>query len=407
MKNKQRIRTILFWIPIFFMVAFMSCNKDISNDPHSIQQGNFYASVIETGDLQAVDAYTIITPDVRRFGRDLRVIEMVENGQRVEPGDLIIKLDPASVLSNIIEQETNLDVEKANLNKLLVQQESSIKQLNSDLMTAEANFEMKKLELDKFQFESVTKKQVKKLEFQQAEIRLNILKEKLELQKKINKNNLIVQNIRIEQRVDRINKGKAVLDQLNMHTDQSGIAQIGRNRRTGEVLRLGDEVYRNMPLVYIPDIDKMKVISKVNENDISKIHIGQKVTIRLDAYPKIPYEGVVNDIGKLSLPKERNSKIKVFDVEILIKDTDPALKPGMTVSCEFIYADLDDAFYVANECLEKQGNGYFIYKKRGTGFEQQRVKIGSRNTLHTVILGSHNAGTELIPISNIKSLTNI
>jgi hypothetical protein len=56
----------------------------------------------------------------------------------------------------------------------------------------------------------------------------------------------------------------------------------------------------------------------------------------LDALPKVAFEGEVIYIGKLCRPKERNSRQKVFDVEVKILKPDDRLKPGMTVSCEFL-----------------------------------------------------------------------
>jgi HlyD family secretion protein len=389
------------------ILGVVACGNVEIAGTHAIQQGPFQASILETGELQAVNAYSMIAPDVRRYGRTMRITELVENGQKIKKGDLVVQFDPSGVINFIVEQETRLEVEVANMNKMLAEHESRKKRLDAELQTALANFEMKKLELEKFQFESEKKKEIKKLEYQQSEIQLNNLKEKIELDKNVIKNDLKIQNIKMAQRKDNIAQGKMAIDQLSMYSDHNGIAQIGTNWRNGQLIRLGDEVWRGMPIVFIPDISEMKVIAKVNENDISKIQLGQKVVIRLDAYPKIPFEGAVKDIGKLSYPKDKNSNIKVFDVEIFIEGSDPALKPGMTVSCEFIYADIEDTYYVANECIEKNGNGYFIYKKTGAGYEQQMVKVGPRNNLHTVLLGSYQPGAKLIPIAQINSQTNI
>jgi len=56
----------------------------------------------------------------------------------------------------------------------------------------------------------------------------------------------------------------------------------------------------------------------------------------LDALPKVIFDGEVTYIGKLCRLKERNSRQKVFDVEVTIRKPDERLKPGMTVSCEFL-----------------------------------------------------------------------
>ena len=80
----------------------------------------------------------------------------------------------------------------------------------------------------------------------------------------------------------------------------------------------------------------MKVNTTISENDFMKIAVGQKVTVRLDALPKVEFEGEIMYVGKLCRLKENKSKQKVFDVEVKILKSDERLKPGMTVSCEYL-----------------------------------------------------------------------
>ena len=46
---------------------------------------------------------------------------------------------------------------------------------------------------------------------------------------------------------------------------------------------------------------------------------------------------------RVSRAEERDSQIKVFDVEVMVEGSHTVLKPGMTVRCEYLVADLEDA----------------------------------------------------------------
>ena len=387
---------------VLLIIMMISCGQEKPVDIHSIQYGEFYASFFETGELQAINAYTLLAPDVRRYGRRLMIVDMVEHGKIVKEGDTVIKFDPSDIMNYLIDQETKLEVEIATLNKLLAQLASNRKQLEAEFESTLANYNQKKLEQEKFQFESDKKKEIKKLEFEQAQIRLNNIERKIELQDKISANELKIQQIKVSQREENIWNAMKAKERLALVTYHNGIAQLAYNYRTGAQIRLGDEVWRGMKLVYLPDINEMKVLSKVNETDISKLKIGQRVIIRLDAYPNKPFEGEIMEIGKLSYPKEKDSKIKVFDVDILVKNTEPALKPGMTVSCEFVFTEQEKTYFISNDCLEKSSHGYYIYKKTNKGYERQKVKVGAQNNNYTVIKGSFKEGTLLIPLSEIR-----
>jgi hypothetical protein len=114
------------------------------------------------------------------------------------------------------------------------------------------------------------------------------------------------------------------------------VFQIGRNWNTGGLIKVGDNIYSGNNMANVPELKMMKVNTFINENDFLKIKVGQKVRVRLDALPKVDFEGEIAYIGKLCRRRERNSRQKGFDVEVNMLKSDDRLKPGMTVSCEFL-----------------------------------------------------------------------
>ena len=127
-----------------------------------------------------------------------------------------------------------------------------------------------------------------------------------------------------------------MLPLLTVRSTVSGVFQRGRNMRTGQPLVLGDMMYCGYSMGNVPELKWMKVNTFINENDFLKLHLGQKVKVRLDATPEITFNGEVAYIGKLCRLKEQNSKQKGFDVEVNMLEPDERMKPGMTVSCEFL-----------------------------------------------------------------------
>ena len=123
---------------------------------------------------------------------------------------------------------------------------------------------------------------------------------------------------------------------LTVRSTVAGAFQRGMNLRTGALLNTGDMMYTGHSMGNIPELKWMKVKTFVNENDFLKVKTGQKVIVRLDALPEIKFNGEISYIGKLCRQREQNSRQKVFDVEVKILQPDERLKPGMTVSCEFL-----------------------------------------------------------------------
>lgn len=397
MRNLKWIRACS--LPLIAWVALTGCSSPEEQSEYTIQQGPFEATLVETGELLAVNSRPVIIPYIGwKYGWQFKITGLAEHGSQVHAGDSVAQLDPANVMKFLVDEKNKFEVEQANMTKILVEQANKKKELETKLEEVQADYNLKKLELEKFRFESDRKKQVKELEFEQARINVEKAKKAIELEKIISSNTLKIQRIKLDQIRGNIGESENAVQTLTIHSPIDGMFQVAKNRRNQLPYKVGDDTYQGAILALVPDLDWIKVKSTVNEADIGKIRPGQKVIIRLEAYPDKPFTGKLTEIGKLSHPKERDAKVKVFDTEIVIEGSDPALKPGMTVSCEIYHTELDKVLYVDNRCLKKTGGSYFLkVKERGT-WSEQAVEVGPRNNNFTVIYGDFKPGTEVAPL---------
>ena len=388
---------IQYQILLMIGLVLPTCKSSDNTANPCINQGNFDAILTETGELQAVRAKSVVMPYIGgMYGYQFKITGMLEHGSHVRAGDSIIQIDASNVLKYQLEQENMLEVEKANLNKLLVEQKSKLEEMEARLAESLADFNLKKLELERFEFESERKKGIKQLEFQQAGINLDRVKKAKELEKKICENNFKIQRIKVSRIESNIANSRIAMNNLTVRSPIDGVLQIDKSWRTGQLLKVGDEIYQNQRIALVPDLDEMKVKSTVNETDIGKISTGQRVVVRLEAFPEQPFDGKIAEIGRLSYNKEWESIIKIFDLEIVLNDADPVLKPGMTVSCDIYYAELEDVYYVENSCLQRENGNYYLYMKDNNTWRKSKVRIGPRNNQYTVLYGEYRKGTELM-----------
>ena len=331
-------KTIFYILPIILITSFLlsSCDGILSFD--KAERTTDGTTIIETGELAAINSVAFVIP---RFGRrwgEMKIIGLLNHGSIVNKGDSVVQLDPADINKYILDRESSLETQLAALEKLYIEQENKRQENESRIRSELASFDLKKIELEATRFESDRAQEIKKLEFEQATINLEKEKRVLELSEKINESNLRIQEIRVEQIKKDIEEAKSIIPLLTLRTPVSGVFQIATERRGGSrsIYKIGDNIYAGNNLANVPELEFMKVYTQVNETDFLKISIDQKVAVRLDALPKVVFDGKVTYIGKLCREKERNSRQKVFDVEVEILKPDDRLKPGMTVSCEFL-----------------------------------------------------------------------
>lgn len=323
----RNLLKLLLLVPLL-----ISCKEDFlggGEDDH-------VTPLVETGELSAVRTKAFVMPRLGRFS-SFRIIGMEEHGKVLQAGDSVIQLDLADVTKYIVDRETALESQQASLEKMLVNQENRDSEAESTIKSELATYELRKLTYEAAQFESERTRKIKELEFQQATIALNLAKRKLELNAIINENDLKIQKIRVEQIKKDIENAYNIIPQLTIRSSIPGIFQITRNHRSGQLLKIGDEVYRGNTMASVPDLTWMKVETQINENDFLRIKKGTKVLVRLDALPDVAFEGYVSSIGLFCHAKDNNKpRHKVFDVEVRLNVSDERLKPGMTVSCEYL-----------------------------------------------------------------------
>src|SRR5664279_4889056 len=136
------------------------------------------------------------------------------------------------------------------------------------------------------------------------------------------------------------------------------------------------------------------MISKVyiNEIDISKVKPGQKVNINVDAFPQKAYNGSVLSIANIGeqLP---NSDSKMFEVQIRIDGSDPALRPTMTTGNKIIIKTYNDAVYIPTECVQTGSDSIpFVYMKNKT---KEVVVLGESNEKNVIVEKGLEPGTSI------------
>ena len=396
--NNLKKSQIPFLIIMVLLILPVSCNNK-KESGYMVLSGPFVQSVIETGELQAVNASTISMPRINYiYGYNFKIVGLAEHGKSVRKGDPVINVDPSSVQKYIIEKRESLENEIASANKLKAQLINNLQDLKAQLRNEQASYEIKKLEMQSSAFETPGKRKVIELEYHQSEIKLSKIKRSLELRPKLDSLDYHIQQIKVKQKENELKAAQETLNQMTVYSPLDGIFVIEKNNRTGQAIRVGDEVYLGFPVAKIPDIRTMKVKGIVLENDISKIKPDQNVIVRLDALPSVPFHGKINYISKVCV--EQDNK-KVFLTEVLISESDLRLKPGMTVSCEYITYEGEDEFYVPNNCILEENKHFYLFTRKRGKIRKTEVKTGPSNNMYTIVSGDLKSGQALELPENI------
>ncbi|MFH1070014.1 MAG: efflux RND transporter periplasmic adaptor subunit [Candidatus Glassbacteria bacterium] len=327
-----KVRLISLLVGGALIVACACAAKEEPSDREAARTG----SITETGELQAVNNRAVTMPWFNFDYGQPQINFLEKEGTVVRKGQLVADIDVAGVRKVLEDKKSNLEIEQAELEKIRVDQENQIKQLEANLNTALAALDKARIDSMRVRYEPESRRRVIELELSSARIRLRKAQKKIEDTRLIQEQDFKIQLAKLTRIRNDIATAERTIENFNLKAPADGMVVYGRNSSTREKVKVGDKIWPGEPVITLPDLTRMKVKTTINETEVAKITTGQNVIIRLDSYPKISFEGTITSISNVCHSVERGSKIKVFDVEVLINQNHRLLKPGMTVSCEFL-----------------------------------------------------------------------
>ena len=385
-KSKLQKHYSIYFV-LLCLILSTSCKKEKVKDVPvgTVQQGTFYLDMYEEGEIEAINSINLSSPNIPwRYG-NLKITQIVKDGTEVQAGDTVIVFDPSEVQKGVVDAESRLQMNMAELEKMEAQQQSELEDLKADYEVTRISQEISKIRFESAGYEANIKKKEIKLNLDRANIALGRAKEQIDNKIKIQKEDVRQKKLWIEQDKARLEEAHETLKKLYVVAPEPGIAIISRSWSSGNKFQVGDQCWPGMPLIQLPDLNLLRANVKINEVDISKILKGLKVEIKPDAFSDSTFSGEVTSVANLAVNKDDKSKIKVFPIEIRINETNEKLLPGLSVSCRIILGKIKNAMFIPLEAIRSEGDKYFVYKKTVSGYEKTMVEVGASNADYIVI----------------------
>ncbi len=129
----------------------------------------------------------------------------------------------------------------------------------------------------------------------------------------------------------------------------------------------------------IADLKNLIIDAQVNQTDVPRVKLNQKVEVTIEAVPGLSVTGVVE---RISPQATIVNNIKGYPARISLKNADPRILPGMTANVKIPVASAANVTAVPLSAVFTERNPdtgdmeQFVYVKHGDGFEKRDVKVG-------------------------------
>jgi RND family efflux transporter MFP subunit len=130
----------------------------------------------------------------------------------------------------------------------------------------------------------------------------------------------------------------------------------------------------------------LRVTAEVDEEDIARVRVGQKVVLRADALPGEIFDGAVSEVTPKGDPVARSYRVRM-------KLADPSkFKVGMTVDANLIVAERANALLVPATAV--QNNAVWVVDNGH--LRRQAVKVGVSGSGRTEIVEGLAADAHIV-----------
>src|SRR5690348_12173050 len=352
----------------------------------TVKEGSFHVTVTTTGELRAKKFVQVTGPGNAQAANvyQTKIASIVPEGQLVKVGDVIAELDKGPAATKLADVTLNLQKAAAQYTSAQLDSALNLATAREDIRTAEYTLEEKKLAKEQAQFEAPTIKRQAEIDYEKAQRGFD--------QSKVNYQTKLKQAVAkmAEVGADRdrqANQLKIIQDVMASFTIRApspGMVIYVREWN-GKKKGVGSQWSPWDPTVAtLPDLTQMESDTYVNEVDVRKVAVGQKVKISLDADPTKKLDGTVTSVANVG-EQRPNQDSKVFEVKIDIAQVDTTLRPGMTTSNAIETASVDHVLSVPLEAVSSEGGLSFVYKRDGSHVVKQQVDVGVMNDNEIVV----------------------
>ncbi len=288
-------------------------------------------------------------------------------------------------------------------NETIKSQEETINAMQEAIKSREATLALNKKNVQTVTESQDAQEKQLKADLENAKTRLKQTEETTEEEKALTKHSKVSAEANLLQAESRLKSQQERYEWTTVKAPMSGtITRLSVEE--GEIITSGRSAFsRGEAIMRIADLTQMIVRTQINQVEIGRIEIGQRVEIKVDSYRNKIFQGKVSEISPSSTQRGQSggNAVITFEVEIEVENPDDEyqLKPGMSADIDIIVFEKPDILQIpivavlspevftvkatvepAQLTQLQQGQKLKIQNLIGTQFDAQVTKILPKET---------------------------
>lgn len=385
MKKRYILPALVFILLIVVLLISQRKTAEVRDIIVDVSSGKFVLDVTTTGELSAMRSVRILGPGRAQTYEiyQLKIEHMVDEGTVVKKGEYVAAIDRSALHTKLSNAATNLEKARSQYEQTRLDTAINLRSEREKIVNLRYTLQEKSLILEQSQFEPPATVKQNEIAREKAKRELDQTIENYDLKYRQSAAKMQEVGATLRKEEGDYNSMKSLLEEFNIIAPQDGMVIYHKNW-DGNKISTGSQIGVWDPVVAtLPDLTEMVSVTYVNEVDIRKIVVGQKVKVGLDAYPEKKLSGEVTKVANIG-QQNPNSDAKVFEVTIRVNERDPTLRPSMTTSNNVLVQELDSVLFVPLEAIHARNDSIqYVVLANGT---LQEIEMGLTNANEAIVL---------------------
>lgn len=320
MKKKIIIAGSIVVVLAIFIIANLAGRREVTLEVETeiVAKKNLSAIVTASGQVQPKKSVNV---SANTMGK---IVELaVAEGDSVEKGQLLVKIDPRGPESTLAQANAGLRAARANLELY------------------EANYEEAKSDRER-----IEELYARGLASDQQLINARTAYE-------VAQANVAAANGQVAREQAFLRSAQYELSKVTINAEIGGVV-TRLNVEEGENVITGTMNNPGTVLMTISDLSHMEAEVLVDETDVVSVYVGQEASVTIDAFPDTSFKGSVTEVGHSAIASQGSfgrEESADFEVKVALLEPVENVRPGLSASADIVTATRDSVAAVPIQSL--------------------------------------------------------
>lgn len=324
---------------VLFAGQFIACGTSHHNPQQqrdqALQAGDSIVRL--TGKTEAVQSRAILAPVLsgQQVGT-LTIVKMIPSGSRVKRGDFLVEFDRAAQIRDVIDKKAQADDQNGKVLEAIAAEDAAKAKDETEIEQAQTALTKAELEMQKVELLSRIDAEKAREDLDEARATFAQLKQTFDLKRQAARASIRILEIQRDRTRETMLHAQNNAELMQIRSPIDGVVvlnTIWKQGNMGEVQE-GDQIRPGVPFMEVVNPSSMQVHVSINQQDLFALHVGQKASVHLDAYPDLVLSGKLESIDPMGRHGDFSPKLRIFSATFSIDGADPRLMPDLSAAVD-------------------------------------------------------------------------